>query len=41
MNPITLLLVVIFAALGSLAWVAHWPVVAIGFGILAVLTACR
>jgi regulator of protease activity HflC (stomatin/prohibitin superfamily) len=39
MNPITLLLFVVFVALGALAWLAHWPAVGIGFGILALLTA--
>jgi regulator of protease activity HflC (stomatin/prohibitin superfamily) len=39
MNPITLLLVVVFAGLGALAFLAHFPLVAVGFGILAVLTA--
>ena len=39
MNPITLLVVVVFACLAALAWLAHFPAIGIGFGILAVLTA--
>ncbi len=39
MNPITLLLVVVFACIAALAFLAHFPLVAVGFGILAVLTA--
>ena len=39
MNPITLLLVVVFAGIGALAFLAHFPLVAVAFGVLAVLTA--
>ena len=39
MNPITLLLVVVFAIVAALAVLANFPLVAAGFGILAVLTA--
>jgi regulator of protease activity HflC (stomatin/prohibitin superfamily) len=39
MNPITLLVVVIFAVIAALAWLAHLPAVGIGFGVLAVFTA--
>ena len=39
MNPITMLFVVVFAAIAGLAFVAQMPAAAIGSGILAVLTA--
>jgi len=39
MNPITMLVVVVFAAIAGLAFVAQMPAAAIGSGILAVLTA--
>jgi regulator of protease activity HflC (stomatin/prohibitin superfamily) len=39
MNPITLLVVVVFACLSALAWIAGFHTLAIGLGVLAVLTA--
>jgi regulator of protease activity HflC (stomatin/prohibitin superfamily) len=39
MNPITSLFVVVFACIAVLAYLVHVPLVAVGFAILAVLTA--
>ncbi len=39
MNPITLLVTVVLAAIGALLFLAHMDMPAIGFGVLAVLTA--
>jgi regulator of protease activity HflC (stomatin/prohibitin superfamily) len=39
MNPITTLVTVVFAIIGGLLFMAHLPLVGIGFGVLAVLTA--
>ena len=39
MNAITLLLIVVFAVIGGLFWIAHLPAAGVGLWVLAVLTA--